>query len=200
MHTPRWFLMASGILLLNLLAVITTSYLRHAQATEPPTATPGAAATPSQATAPGKADSQTRTAGNDATQVQPLASTTAPNPLDNIPIPDQMPEIPSLADPDILKHDPGFQEFRRLFALEEESWDSAPPLLGAEHSAAASAQYFESLDQRLETVEKLCSAARSIAHQAAQQARNGGTEQSQELIRMTTQLRDMAAKLLVSEL
>lgn len=201
MNSPRWFLIATSLLLLNMLAVVTTSYLRHAQATEPP-ADSGAVAT-----APRVADSQTPAVGNNALQAPPPASTTppassatAPNPLDNIPIPDQMPEIPSLANPDILKHDPGFQEFRRLFALEEESWDSAPPLLSADPSASGSSQYFQSLDQRLQTVEQLCSAARSLAQQAAQQSSNGKTAQSQELIRMTTQLRDMAAKLLVMEL
>jgi len=195
MNTPRWFLIAAGLLLFNMLAVLTTSYLRHAQAIEPP------ADSSTVATAPLVADSQTPAADNKAPQAPlPASATTAPNPLDNIPIPDQMPEIPSLANPDILKHDPGFQEFRRLFALEEESWDSAPPLLAVEPSASGSSQYFQSLDQRLETVEQLCSAARSLAHQAAQQADNGRRAQSQELIRMTTQLRDMAAKLLVMEL
>ncbi len=175
-----------------------TGYWRHAGADEPTrdktqTNTPVSHATVDS--------SDTSMAAVEAAKRADQVESAQPaNPLDSIPIPDAMPEIPSLADPESLKDDPGFQEFRRLFAKEEESWDSEPPRLRKEQSGPQSAAYFEALDKRLETAGKICSAARNIASEAARQARAGSREQSEELIRMATQLRDIAAKLLVSEM
>lgn len=188
MSSPRWFPFAAALLVLNAGAIITTGVWRHAGAKEPPPHSTPAAADP---------DPGVSVAGATAGKDLPSAKV---NPLDAIPVPDAMPEIPSLPDAEALQNDPGFQEFRRLFAAEEESWSSEPPPLGKRPAQVRSAAYFASLDQRLETVEKICSATRSIAQEAASQAQSGSTEKSDELVRMATQLRDIAAKLLVSEL
>lgn len=194
MNSPKWFLFALGLLTINAGAVVLTGYWRHAGADEP---------------------SRSETLENSSTlgdaTVQPVATEAEKNPdqqknakpdspLDAIPIPDSLPEIPSLADPESLKDDPSFQEFRRLFAKEEESWGAEPPLLESLSTAPQNQAYFEALHQRLETVEQLCSATRNIAQEAALHARNNRQDKSQELVRLTTQLRDIAAKLLVSEL
>lgn len=208
MNSPRWFSIAVGLLLLNAVAVVTTGWWRHAAADEQPR-------DPARDTAhisPALNDSASEHAAGSGSQgsgatVSPEPTTAKlkkvdpKSPLDAIPIPESLPEIPSLADLESLQNDPGFQEFRRLFAKEEASWDTAPPPLGRRGASTTSrTAYYAALEQRLETVEKLCSAARSIAREAAIQSQRGSTDQSQELIHMTTQLRDIAAKLLVSEL
>lgn len=200
MSSPRWFPLAAALLVLNAGAVITTGVWRHAGAEEPPT--PSAADTPSADTSvqPTAAATGSGVSVAGATAGGKGTPSGIRNPVDSIPVPDAMPEIPSLPDAEALQNDPGFQEFRRLFAAEEESWSSEPPPLGKRHLQVRSAVYFASLDQRLATVEKICSATRSIAREAASHAQNGSTEKSDELVRMATQLRDIAAKLLVSEL
>ena len=129
----------------------------------------------------------------------PPASRTA-NPVDDIPLPDPLPEIPSLGSSENLQDDPAFQEFRRLFEAEEQSWNAPPPRASNAPPGPRTAEYFSALDERLAAVEQLCAATRSIAQQAARRADQGATQQSDELLRMATQLRDIAAKLLVSEL
>ena len=202
MNSPRWFPLAAALLVLNAGAIITTGVWRHAGAEEPPPLTKPAAV-PSDY---GQAEPPAIAANRDGV---PVAGGELPgrgnavgtgNPLDSIPIPESMPEIPSLPDAEALQNDPGFQEFRRLFAAEEESWSNDPPPLAKRALHARSSAYFATLDQRLETVEKICSAARSIASEAASQAQNGSHEKSDELVRLATQLRDIAAKLLVNEL
>ena len=131
---------------------------------------------------------------------EPQIAVDGSSPLDRIPIPESLPEIPSLADPEAVKNDPGFQEFSRLFSKVEESWEANYPTSAKPHSEAQSTAYFEALDGRLETAEQLCSAARHIASEAARYARSGRVKESDAHIQMATQLRDMAAQLLVSEL
>ena len=122
------------------------------------------------------------------------------NPLDQIPIPESLPPIPSLGDHESLKDDPGFQEFSRLFSKVEESWEMDYPTSVKPRAKLQSAAYFEALDNRLHSAEQLCSVARCIAAEAARQNASGHAKQSEELLQMATQLRDMAAKLLVVEL
>ncbi len=179
--------------MVNAGAVVLTGYWRHAGADEPNRSeTLEDSSSLSDASQPVVAESPQHSD-------LPKSAKEA-NPLDAIPIPDSLPEIPSLADPESLKNDPSFQEFRRLFAKEEESWSAEPPLLESVSADPQNQAYFEALQQRLETVEQLCSAARNIAQEAALHARHSRQEKSQELVRLTTQLRDIAAKLLVSEL
>lgn len=230
MTTPRWFLFASGLLLLNTLLVMAAGYRHHAAADEPNraptmTASPTSSGASADLDPPSLAPSATSTEGAPSSTKDPQAQ------LDALPVPAQLPDPPELVDLEALKNDPGFQEFRRLFEQAEESWGSEPPLLAPrseddESQAEAtprdgsrrdqlrkgqlrkgqlrvgnsSASYFQALDQRMETVEALCAVARSLALQAAEQEEKGSLRQSQELLRMTTQLRDMAAKLLVSEM
>ncbi len=180
--SPRWFWIASGVLVFNVVVVVSTVFWRHLAADEPAVARD--------------------VAGNDASN-SPIKP--------ELPIPDTLPEVPSLSDPDSLKDDPGFQEFRRMFDQEVESWDSELP--GSQMDSVPGAQldsarprtsqreaYFNALDRRLETVEQLCAVARRVAAEAAQQAKSGSSGHSHELLQMATQLREMAAKLLVTEL
>lgn len=213
MNSPKWFLVATGLLILNAGAVVTTGYWRHAGTDDPNRGESQQIDEPisgeSQEISNITGDSIIQPAGKQAAQQagteadknmdDPKAAPSA-SPLDAIPIPDALPVIPSLADPESLKNDPGFQEFRRLFAKEEESWSEEPPLLRSHSSDTHNQAYFETLHQRLETVEQLCSAARNITREAALHARSSQQEKSQEFVRMTTQLREIAAKLLVSEL
>lgn len=193
MNSPKWFLIAAGLLIANAAAVVTTGYWRHASADEP------RRGESQQIHEPSRGELQQASTEADKTLDDSKATSSA-SPLDAIPIPDSLPVIPSLADPESLKNDPGFQEFRRLFAKEEESWGEEPPLLRSPPTGTHNQAYFEALHQRLETVEQLCSAARNITQEAALHTRGSRQEKSQELIRMTTQLREIAAKLLVSEL
>lgn len=190
--------MAATLLALNAGAVITTGLWRHAGADEPAAKKTQAEAAQSPQAIVALPDSGVSVAG--ATVGGTAEQSVSDSPVNAIPIPESMPEIPSLPDAEALQNDPGFQEFRRLFAAEEESWSAAPPFLNKRSLQARSSAYFTTLDQRLKTVEKLCSAARSIASDAAIQAQRGSTDQSDELLRMATQLRDIAAKLLISEM
>lgn len=179
---PRWFWIASGVLALNFAVVVSSGFWRYLAADEPATARRSLA------------DNADNSAGQS-----------------DLPIPEALPEIPSLTDPERIKTDPGFQEFRRMFEEEVESWganrrvppgDSLPDetLIPKPKQALQQSAYFDALERRLETVEQLCIVARRVAAEAAQQARSGGSEQSHEMLQMTTQLREMAAKLLVTEL
>lgn len=207
MNAPRLFMIGGSLLLLNAAAVLTTGLWRHVLADEPQaaaqSATDAAESTDLQNPASEPASGPPR-----GTLRKPIgepvdAANQAPvgdHPLDHIPVPDSLPTIPSLADPDSLKDDPGFQEFSRLFSKVEESWEIDYPASVKPRTEVQSAAYFESLDKRLQSAEQLCVVARSIAAEAAEQALSGHTKQSEELLQMATQLRDMAAKLLVAEL
>ncbi len=173
---PRWFPIAASLLLLNLAAVLSSGLWRHLSADEP----------------------QSSTVADSATQ--PAATVSPTNPVDSIPVPDGLPEIPSLATPAELQDDPGFQEFSRLFSKVEESWEGAIPTAASARVQAQSAEYCTALDLRLRTVQRLCGAARNIAADASRMASQGRQAESEPLLKMAIQLRDMAAKLLVSEL
>ncbi len=178
---PRWFLIAASLLLVNLVAVLGSGVWRHVGADEPQPAT---------------------VAGTAAQPPASVSTSTAPptNPVNNIPVPDGLPVIPSLASPAELQDDPGFQEFSRLFSKVEESWEGTIPAAASSRVKAESAEYFIALDQRLLTAQQLCESARAIAADAARMASQGRQSESESLLKMAIQLRDMAAKLLVSEL
>lgn len=209
MNVPRLFVIGGSLLLLNAAVVLTTGMWRYVAADElqpavhTSTATAQSATEPIQDSAgapPASAASSSTDAAVQATGQAPVSPAASSNPLDRIPIPDSLPSIPSLGDHESLKDDPSFQEFSRLFSKVEESWEKDYPASVRPSAKVQSAAYFETLDQRLHSTEQLCTVARSIAAEAARQARSGRTKQSEELLQMATQLRDMAAKLLVVEL
>ena len=205
MNAARLFLIGGSLLLLNAAAVLTTGVWRYVAADEPQAAAQPTTTTP-RSTAELQVDSssapvangEASLAGSPAETASEAAAST--NPLDRIPIPESLPSIPSLADHESLKDDPSFQEFSRLFSKVEESWETDYPSSVRPPAKVQSAAYFEALDKRLYSAEQLCTVARSIAAEAARQALNGRTKQSEDLLQMATQLRDMAAKLLVVEL
>ncbi|MEZ6075686.1 MAG: hypothetical protein R3C56_08410 [Pirellulaceae bacterium] len=191
MNIPRLFLIGCCLLLINIVAVLSSGWWQPVGADEPLGASDGSQHSSGPPTPNVSVEPAATTAGT------PVESA---NPLDRIPVPESLPEIPSLSDPEALKNDPGFQEFSRLFSKVEESWDVDYPTSAKPQSIAQSAAYFEALDGRLETVEQLCSAARHIASEAARFSRSGRVKESEAHVQMATQLRDMAAHLLVSEL
>lgn len=210
MNAPRLFLIGSCLLMLNAAAVVfTAGWWRSAGADEPARAADVNAETSTSVAGPLAADPSEDVASEFSAKASTSAATSsatsnpavkANNPLDHIPIPESLPEIPSLADPETLQSDPGFQEFSRLFSKVEESWEADYPSSARPLASVPSVAYFEALDGRLETVEQLCSAARQIAREAARHARGGRSKQSEAFVQMATQLRDMAAQLLVGEL
>lgn len=214
MNVPRLFLIGVSLLLINIAAVLTSGLWKHVGADEPQVAQNASQyssgplaplvsvepASDASIDTPGRAPAPAGTAAVTPAVTTAGSSVENANPLDRIPIPESLPDVPSLADPETLKNDPGFQEFSRLFSKVEESWEADYPTSVKPKSIAQSAEYFEALDGRLETVEQLCSAARHIASEAARHARSGRNKESEALVQMATQLRDMAAQLLVSEL
>ncbi len=214
MNVPRLFLIAASLLLINIAAVLTSGLWKHVGADEPQAAEnssqhssgPLAPSAPVEPAADASVDTTARDVAPIVTPPVTPAVTTAGSsvdsgsPLDRIPIPESLPEVPSLADPETLRNDPGFQEFSRLFSKVEESWEADYPTSVKPKSIAQSAAYFEALDGRLKTVAQLCSAARHIASEAARFSRSGRVKESEALVQMATQLRDLAAQLLVSEL
>ncbi|MCA9133894.1 MAG: hypothetical protein KDA45_12095 [Planctomycetales bacterium] len=138
-----------------------------------------------------------------ATAWDAAARSRQPRLLDSLPIPGELPSVPSLSDSEAVQRDPVFQEFRKLFAEETPppALSSAPSVKSAGAAGGEQSQaYFAALDQRLEAVEQLCAAARNISAEASRWSRAGDVERSRELLQMATQLRDMSAKLLVQEL
>lgn len=210
MKAPRLFLIGGSLLLLNVLAVLTSGWWQHVGADEPQVADYGSQHSSGPLAPPASVEPAPEASTDTSARAPTLAVTPAvttagthvesANPLDRIPIPESLPQIPSLDDPEALKNDPGFQEFSRLFSKVEESWEADYPTSAKSKPIAQSTAYFEALDGRLETVEQLCSAARHIASEAARHARSGRVKESESLVQMATQLRDMAAQLLVSEL
>ncbi len=192
MISPRWFLVASVLLALNVIAVITTGFWRHLSADEPATAAEVVAEKSEPSAVPRSSPSLQSSAAEAAESTHGASAV-------DLPLPEGLPAVPSLQDADKLKDDPGFQEFRRLFAQEEESWQSELPRSQLPEVAQGQA-YFSALDERLGTVEQICIVARRVAAEAARHAQNGHGHQSDSLLEMATQLRDMAAKLLVAEL
>ncbi len=198
MNAPRLFLIGGGLLLINAAAVLTTGIWQHVGADEPQVEVDGSKH-PSQSLASSAPTTNLATHPVADQKPEPTSVPSA-SPLDRIPVPEALPEIPSLADPEAVKNDPGFQEFSRMFSKVEESWEADYPTSASPQPLTQSGAYFEALDGRLETVEQLCSAARHIAGEAGRFARSGRVKESQSLVQMATQLRDMAAQLLVSEL
>lgn len=199
MNASRLFVIGGSLLLLNAAAVLTTGLWRYVAADEPQAAVQSSTAQSTVAPLDDSAGAPVDDSAGTAVE-RPSDPAASINPLDRIPVPDSLPSIPSLADHESLKNDPGFQEFSRLFSKVEESWETDYPASIRPKSKVQSAAYFEALDKRLHSAEQLCAVARCIAAEAALQALNGHPKQSEELLQMATQLRDVAAKLLVVEL
>ncbi len=209
MVSPRWFWVATSLLILNICGVFAAGVWRHATADDLP------AETASKNTAENTAEKavektveKTLPQSVRAATFSDIDSPAVTKSLDQLAVPADLPEVPSLADAEALNRDPIFQEFRKFFSGESETLNTAPPLGRSSLPTSSNgisqgnenAAYLTALEQRFENAEQLCSAARGITREAARLALSGKSEPSRELVKMATQLRDVAAKLLVSEL
>ncbi|MEZ6133455.1 MAG: hypothetical protein R3C53_00960 [Pirellulaceae bacterium] len=119
--------------------------------------------------------------------------------------PSGLPNVPSL---DSLETNPGFKEFRDIAAEQFPSLNSDLLLSGAAgtetppvtDSSRISTEYYDLLEQRFAAVESLMAAAANLASEARQLSEVGDHRRAQIFIQRTTQLRELAADLLVESL
>jgi hypothetical protein len=203
---PRWFLIASSLLALNLVLVFTSAVWRHAGADEPPfQSTTTKHASDAAEGQQGEASELSAQAAADPLPAAPQDSenplTDATGPLDALPIPDQLPRSAMPTDPQSLASDPVFSELRRLFSEQSSASDNEPtldPPLQFSPAKMPANQDGMALAERLKTVELLCTAARRIATEAAEMTQAGEAQSAQAMLQMAQQLRDMSAQLLSS--
>lgn len=215
MSTPKWFQIACGLLLLNVAIVVSSITWRLAVADEP-----AESATEGRSTSGVPSDDAPATVEDDPANLPPSSESNLPltdNPfpgvdstiaeplddrlsLDNLPLPDELPAVPSLGDPSALEKDPVFQELRNLFSDAGEPTNDQSQLFEDNLQSDATDDYFKILDSRLESAVRLCNSARAIAAEAESLSRRGDNQGAEQLLRLATQLRDIAAQLLVRKL
>lgn len=207
MQAPRWLWFTASLLAVNVVLVAATSIRAHLFTPGPQDA--------QQAGPPPKnaADGQEDPIASELDVVRPpaLAGLNGPTASDADPLAEldsDLPAVPSLQDAHQLKSDPVYQEIRKMFS-EEGGELEAPPLAqafpqlptpSAAVPTAPSKAYFRRLDQRLTTTTQLCSSAQALASEAEDYASQGNAEAAAELLIMATELREMAADLLVRPL
>lgn len=221
MNAPRWFPLFVAAIGLNALAVLVSSvwYISSADAQTPATAanatsllsedsltpTPPASQSPAVTKPTSPVPSKPVPSKPEHTTPEP-SSTPAPPPatVSDLPLPETLPEVPSLADRQSLESDPIFQEFQNMFSgspsdsLRLDSLNDAALTTSA--GEAKSQEYFEMLDQRLSSATQMTEAARSLAQEAAARAASGQDDLAKRLLKLSTKLRELAAELLVCEL
>lgn len=176
MKVPHWFTLACGLLLFNALLIISSVISRHAVA-DPPSIE---SAKPPELTLD-------KPSPNDPPGLSEVPS------LDELPISQKAPSVLRLED------------FERVFKQQSPTTDALlAPLDDTKDEANIDSQfiaqsYFESLRLRLQTANQLTEAASGLIEEAAMQAHRGEIGKSRELLGMATQLREMAAKLLVAK-
>lgn len=153
------------------------------------------------------------------TDLAPSANSPNSQALLNLPIPEELPEAPSISEPQM---DQLIEEMRSMFGENSNFTtlgNQAPPLAPVEgrkhvvdrkqidapnhHTDApnhTAENYFDTLEQRMKTVRSLVASAQRLASEAAMRSRNGQSRQAAHLLKLATQLREMAAELLVGEL
>ncbi len=212
--TYRFSWLSIGVALNAGIVAITCMWqLTAADASDPTptiqTATSPAATAPPAAdehsTAPMKATLQpadpiTPPGSQAATEPEPLAADlvdppqisygTPPDPLPKVP---SLPEFSPIQDKPELD-EPLLQEIEKIFQ-QDTRFLNPPPVATASDQA-----YFDRLDLRLKTVQKLTSCAQVLAAEAASHSRASRQQPEQELLHMSEQLRKMAAQLLLDEL
>ncbi len=202
MPIPRWFLISCGLLAASTLIVASTPLWRDTRAQEPTVPSQLEPADPTKQADP------TDQANQEQPELPPSLSSGVSDletdPLPSLPSLEQLPEVPSLDNAEALRKNPIFQEFRNLFS-DQQGKDLPLSLDGISDRAGEEVQgqgdeYFEALDARLATVGRLNASARSIAQEAARMSQHGRSARSTKLLQMATQLREMAAELLVTGL
>lgn len=217
MNKSKWLAVAGFVLVANTAIVTVASVWRIAVADDAPVAvinqeTSTAPATDKQPSPPAVQDDETNLlvelpssvpglnteANRTAKEATTTAEVTKANVLDSMEAPYELPEVPSLDHQEQFDKDPLMQELRSLF----ENRSDGPQLetLGPPQKSAHSAEYFNSIDNRLKTVRLLTLAAQSITTEAEELSQKKlSREKVDELLTMSAQLRSIAAKLLVSE-
>lgn len=201
MKVPNWFAIGCVVAGLNALLLFTSVFMRHAtaQAQSPST---------TNASDPlGKLDSENETdeqivAPEEKGQI-PLAELATPtisgNPSGESSLPlTELPAVPSLGEsvvgsspsmggPNVL----GPEDFLKVFQKENGSPNSPEAL-------DLSQGYFEALKLRLETVGHLNQSAQGLVNEASILYQRGQIREARDLIGKATQLRELAAQLLVT--
>ncbi len=202
---PRWFLIASSLLALNLVLVFTSAVWRHAVADEPQSqsTTTKHASDAAEGQPDAASELSTQAAADTITAAQDSSNplTDATEPLDALPIPDQLPRSAMPTDPQSLASDPVFSELRRLFSEQSSASVNEPTLDASLQFSPAKMPAHQdciALAERLKTVELICKAARRIATEAAEMTQAGEAQSAQAMLQMAQQLRDMSAQLLTS--
>jgi hypothetical protein len=206
MKIPSWFIFGCGLLLLNAFVVLGGALVRHAVA-QSPEQTPDERR--SSATADFENDDNLATARAAAdlkvtlplSDSQPDESTRQSHrSLPEIPSLDELPPANASTGPHII----GIEDFKRVFAEQTQGPELPLPLTDVLNSPAKtgsdpmSHEYFEALKLRLKSVESLNRAAQSLVAEATILFQRGEVRQAQDLLGTATQLRELAAKLLVT--
>ncbi len=139
------------------------------------------------------------TAADEAKVTSPSAAEAL---LESIPVPEDLPAVPSLQPPD---NDPQFEKFRELAAEqfpEMFSQSDLPAELPARRPTASelSTNFYPLLEQRLTTTAQLTAATVHLAQEARRHAQNGDLDRAHRFLQRITQLRELAAELLIEEL
>lgn len=90
-----------------------------------------------------------------------------------------------------MNRDPIFQEFKNMFGGASREATSPAP---------TTTLYLDSLSERLKTAEQLTNSAHRIVEEARRLHSENRSEAAEKLLKMTVQLREIAAELLISEL
>lgn len=193
MIIPRWFLACLCVLAVNLVLVVASAWHKLALGDES-----------------GSLPATNARVG----QEQPVTDEAAPPKLvvENAP-PEAanlakhivgLPEFPSLEKPAPAEDDPLFREFlkmaeqyRSTSVFDEIPGSSESDLQMTSADTLSTREYFRTLDRRLETVGFLNSAARNIAREAAAASNRSDSAGSQKFLQMATEIRELAAELLV---
>ncbi len=216
MRVPSWFVIGCGLLLLNALAVVGATLTRHAIA-EPPVVASDDQPTASQPGISGDDTSGTvvsnpRVVGEANRPVAEVGEVAA---FGNVEVSTEqlrrlLPEVPSLEDLPAAANAAtssilGVEDFKRVFAEQSTEAESVRPphelptqLEDAESLEQLSQNYFEALQLRLKSVTHLNQASQGLVAEAKVLFHRGEIREAKELLGMAIQLRETAAKLLVT--
>lgn len=223
MNRPRWLLAFVSLIAINTLAVIVSSAWHLAKAQEGATAQASLLPNTTDESAQDNWEGRDQAVGNGlASDLQaPDKSSPPESPpggaadrresqtairspeldfgIPNVPPPSLDPalpasipaEIPSLASEEDMNRDPIFQEFKNMFGGASREATSPAP---------TTTLYLDSLSERLKTAEQLTNSAHRIVEEARRLHSENRSEAAEKLLKMTVQLREIAAELLISEL
>ncbi len=225
---PKWFVIGCGVVLLNLAVVLGSVVFRHAVADDlatlktvddgkqtqdtaarllTDTLPPGDLAADRDRVAPGgAADSGQAAAVGGDRGVSPDGTPASEDPL-------QLPKVPSIetVPPSVIgvpteadlatgsaANQPGLltlEDFKRVFAHERDLGELPPAVINAPQLSQG---FFDALELRLDAVSSLNEAAKKLIQEAFILYQRGEINESRNLLGKATQLRELAAQLLVT--